>query len=149
MEDNMIKQEIDIYIIRGKITSYVALGSSAPDLIVTEEYTGDMLFLQGDECVTLNIQINESEYNLTEYISKELGDSNGIVFVSYITFSNKLDTINPLSIASKASKKYTEKIQYNSAKDFMSKFNNTMKGKFNGYSGRYMYMEISIHKNNL
>lgn len=150
MRDNMRKLEVDIYIVRGEITQYkTILGEVATDLIVKEEYTGDVLFLQNDDCITINIQIDKSEYNLTKYISNELGDSNGMVVVNYVIFSDKLDTINPISISTNATKKCTKRIQYNSAEDFESKFNNTMSKAFDGFNKRYMYMEISVHKNSL
>lgn len=144
MEDtnNMLKQEIDVYILRAEIGA--AMDNS---IMVIEEYTGEMLLLQDNDTL-LNLQVNDNCYNLTNYLKAELKDSIGVVKINYLCLS-KLETINPIVIANKKSKSHSIKIQYSSAGDFATKFNNKMLPELKMLTKRCVYMEISVYKNNL
>lgn len=141
----MKNQEIDVCMLRGMIRSSCG---DEDDIIVIEEYSGDLLSLQNDDDLLLSLQIDTTSYNLTNFLRGMIYGSSGVVSINYMSFNDKLDTINPFKIRENKANKKSCTISYQSEEDFVYQFNKIINKSLRGFSQRFVYMEISICRNN-
>ena len=95
----MMSKKSEVIVIKGEFTR-----DEKNDIIV-QEYVGEMLFLQKDECgQLLNIQKLNDPFNLTDYIEKYIEESKDTIshlVINRINCNKLSDIVNPFIIATK------------------------------------------------
>lgn len=144
----MINQDIKHYIFRGTLIKEEYDDKTIPnnDIIVLEEYDGDMMLLETEDTL-LSLTKVDTKYSLIDFLISNITEPSGFINVNFITVRNIWDTINPFIIKQKANDKMSFRIQYNT--NDILKFHNdlytAMKTKMGDKA--FVYMEISISQN--
>lgn len=151
----MMSKKSEVIVIKGEFTR-----DDNNDIIV-QEYVGEMLYLQKDECgQLLNIQKLNNPFNLTDYIEKYIEESKDTIshlVINRINCNILTDIVNPFVIA----KNWSDYQVNNSSllhpiKARSSTIINTTKEenrkKINGLNGidttkSFIYMEIYVYFN--
>ena len=155
----MMSKKSEVIVIKGEFTR-----DENNDIIV-QEYIGEMLYLQKDECgQLLNIQKLNNPFNLTDYIEKYIEESKDTIshlVINRINCNSLTDIVNPFVIA----KNWSDYQVNNSSllhpilhpiKARSSTIINTTKEenrkKINGLNGidttkSFIYMEIYVYFN--
>ena len=95
----MMSKKSEVIVIKGEFTR-----DDNNDIIV-QEYVGEMLYLQKDECgQLLNIQKLNNPFNLTDYIERYIEESKDTIshlVINRINCNILTDIVNPFVIAKK------------------------------------------------
>ena len=152
----MMSKKSEVIVIKGEFTR-----DDNNDIIV-QEYIGEMLYLQKDECgQLLNIQKLNNPFNLTDYIEKYIEESKDTIshlVINRINCNVLTDIVNPFVIAKKWSDYQVDNssLLHPGTKARSSTIINTTKEenrkKINNLNGidttkSFIYMEIYVYFN--